>query len=97
MICFYDKFKEIFEFYDQIGIILEVEVGCIYIVFEIGFWFFFVGKVLKGVVQCVIFQDQVVCFDGVVVEGFFKGKDMFIYGVMFVIVIIIFFVLKLFS
>ncbi|KAK4671054.1 Carbamoyl-phosphate synthase [Podospora pseudoanserina] len=78
----HDKPKEIFELHDQIGTTLEVEVGRTYTVPETGPWSPFAGKVLKGAVQRVTFQDQVACLDGVAVEGSPKGKDMSTHGAM---------------
>ncbi|KAK0735784.1 hypothetical protein B0T21DRAFT_290282 [Apiosordaria backusii] len=78
----HDKPKEIFELHDQVGTSLEVEVGRTYTIPETGPWSPFAGKVLKGAVQRVTFQDQVACLDGVAVEAPPKGKDMSTHGAM---------------
>ncbi|KAK4193838.1 protein pyrABCN [Podospora australis] len=78
----HDNPKEIFELHDQVGTSLEVEVDRSYTVPETDAWSPFAGKVLKGAVQRVVFQDEVVCLDGALLPVPPRGTDMSTHGAM---------------
>nr|5NNL_A Chain A, Inactive dihydroorotase-like domain [Thermochaetoides thermophila]5NNL_B Chain B, Inactive dihydroorotase-like domain [Thermochaetoides thermophila] len=78
----HDNPKEIFELHDQVGATVEIELDRAFAVPTEGVWSPFAGKVLKGVVQRVTFQDQVACLDGVFQPIPPKGADMSTYGAL---------------
>lgn len=73
---------EIFELHDQVNTTLEVEIDRPYAVPMAKNWSPFTGKVMRGAVQRVIFQGQVVCLDGVSLPVPPKGTDMSAHGAM---------------
>lgn len=72
----HDNPKEIFELHDQIGASVEVEIDRPYTVTAGSVWSPFVGKVMRGAVQRVIFQDKTACLDGQPTHDLADGKDM---------------------
>ncbi|KAK3390429.1 hypothetical protein B0H63DRAFT_465596 [Podospora didyma] len=78
----HDKPMEIFELHDQVGASLEVEIDRPYAVPATKFWSPFAGKVMRGAVQRVTFQSQVVCLDGDLLPLPPKGNDMSTHGAM---------------
>lgn len=71
----YENPREIFELHDQVGTSIEVEIDrpC---TIPASPWSPFAGKVMRGAVRRVTFQDQVVCLDGDLLPGPPLGKDM---------------------
>jgi len=71
----YDNPREIFELHDQVGTSVEVEIDrpC---TIPTSPWSPFAGKVMRGAVRRVTFQDQVVCLDGDLLSLPPLGKDM---------------------
>jgi carbamoyl-phosphate synthase/aspartate carbamoyltransferase len=71
----HDNPKEIFELHDQVGTSVEIEIDRPYTISAGHVWSPFVGRVMRGAVQRVIFQEKTACLDGepcAVVDG----KDM---------------------
>lgn len=78
----YDNPREIFELHDQVGTSIEVEIDRPHTVEATSSWSPFAGKVLKGAVQRVTFQDQVVCLDGAILDVPPRGTDMSAHGAL---------------
>lgn len=72
----HDNPKEIFEIHDQVGASVEVEIDRPYTVAKTSVWSPFAGKVMRGAVQRVIFQDKTACLDGAPTQDAIDGKDM---------------------
>ncbi|KAI3320056.1 pyrABCN [Xylariaceae sp. AK1471] len=72
----YDNPKQIFELHEQIGTAVEVEIDRTYTVTKSASWSPFVGKVMRGAVQRVTFNEKTVCLDGDVLPISPLGKDM---------------------
>lgn len=72
----HDNPKRIFELHEQIGASVEIEVDRPYTQAAGPVWSPFVGKILRGSVQRVIFQDKTACLDGVATHETTDGKDM---------------------
>ncbi|KAM7204519.1 protein pyrABCN [Rhypophila sp. PSN 637] len=73
---------DIFELHDQVNTTLEVEIDRPYAVPMTKNWSPFTGKVMRGAVQRVTFQDHVVCLDGSPLPVPPKGTDMSTHGAM---------------
>ena len=71
----HDNPKEIFELHDQVGASVEVVIDRPYTIAQGPVWSPFVGKVMHGAVQRVIFEDKTACLDGEPSEAV-DGKDM---------------------
>lgn len=78
----HDNPVEIFELHEQPGTFVEVEIERPYTVAAGSAWSPFVGRVMRGAVQRVTFQNNLVCLDGQVVEGVSIGKDMSKHGAL---------------
>ncbi|KAH6607691.1 pyrabcn [Trichoderma cornu-damae] len=72
----YQKPMEIFELHDQVGTSIEVEVDRAYRVPPGNVWSPFEGRVMRGSVRRVTFQDATVCLDGELLPVPPGGKDM---------------------
>jgi carbamoyl-phosphate synthase / aspartate carbamoyltransferase len=72
----YDNPKRIFELHEQIGTSVEIEIDRTYTVTESTTWSPFVGKVMRGAVQRVTFNEKTACLDGDVLPIPLLGKDM---------------------
>ncbi|KAL6698020.1 bifunctional carbamoylphosphate synthase/aspartate carbamoyltransferase [Trichoderma pleuroticola] len=72
----YQNPMEIFELHDQIGTSIEVEIDRPYQVLPGSVWSPFEGRVMRGSVRRVTFQDATVCLDGELLPVPPKGKDM---------------------
>ncbi|KAI9829844.1 MAG: hypothetical protein M1819_005942 [Sarea resinae] len=72
----HDNPKKIFELHDQFGTSVEVEIDRPYVIQEGAVWSPFVGRVMRGSVQRVTFQDKTACLDGEITEDAPRGKDM---------------------
>jgi carbamoyl-phosphate synthase/aspartate carbamoyltransferase len=72
----HDNPKEIFELHDQVGATVEIEIDRPYTITAGPVWSPFVGKVMRGTVQRVIFQDKTACLDGEPCNDGVDGKDM---------------------
>ncbi|KFY69501.1 hypothetical protein V496_00178 [Pseudogymnoascus sp. VKM F-4515 (FW-2607)] len=72
----HDNPVRIFELHEQVGASVEVEIDRPYAKAAGPVWSPFVGKVLRGSVQRVIFNDKTACLDGEPCEGGPLGKDM---------------------
>ncbi|KAI9745622.1 MAG: hypothetical protein M1818_001156 [Claussenomyces sp. TS43310] len=72
----HDNPMEIFELHDQIGASVEVEIDRPYTVGAGSVWSPFIGKVMRGAVQRVIFQNKTACLDGELCEVSAIGTDM---------------------
>ena len=72
----HDSPKEIFELHDQIDTSVEIEVDRPYTFAPGTVWTPFTGRVMRGAVQRVIFQNKTACLDGVPSEDALPGKDM---------------------
>ncbi|KFY21655.1 hypothetical protein V491_02953, partial [Pseudogymnoascus sp. VKM F-3775] len=72
----HDNPVRIFELHEQVGASVEVEIDRPYAKTASPVWSPFVGKVLRGSVQRVIFNDKTACLDGEPCEGGPQGKDM---------------------
>ncbi|RAL63977.1 hypothetical protein DID88_003165 [Monilinia fructigena] len=72
----HDNPKEIFEIHDQVGASVEIEIDRPYTVKQGAVWSPLVGKVARGAVQRVIFQDKTACLDGLPTHDAIDGKDM---------------------
>jgi carbamoyl-phosphate synthase / aspartate carbamoyltransferase len=71
----HDNPKEIFELHDQFGASVEIVIDRPYTINQGSVWSPFVGKVMHGAVQRVIFEDKTACLDGEPCEKV-DGKDM---------------------
>lgn len=72
----HDNPKEIFELHDQVGASVEIEIDRPYIIAPSLVWSPFTGKVMRGAVQRVMFQEKTACLDGEPCHDGFDGKDM---------------------
>lgn len=72
----YDNPKRIFELHEQLDTSVEVELDRNYTVPQSTSWSPFVGKVMRGAVQRVTFNEKTVCLDGGVLPISPLGKDM---------------------
>ncbi|KFZ25371.1 hypothetical protein V502_00156 [Pseudogymnoascus sp. VKM F-4520 (FW-2644)] len=72
----HDNPVRIFELHEQVGASVEVEIDRPYAKAASPVWSPFVGKILRGSVQRVIFNDKTACLDGEPCEGGAQGKDM---------------------
>ena len=72
----HDNPKEIFELHDQIGASVEVEIDRPYTIATTSIWSPFAGKIMRGAVQRVIFQEKTACLDGEPCYDGVDGKDM---------------------
>ena len=68
--------KLIFELHDQPGTSVEVELDRLHTMEATPAWSPIAGRVLRGSVQRVTFQDQTVCLDGELLRQASFGKDM---------------------
>lgn len=71
----YENPKKIFELHDQVDSSVEIEVDRSY-VYQSPSWSPFNGKVMKGAIQRVIFQDKTSCLDNELTSDAAKGTDM---------------------
>ena len=78
----HDKPMEIFELHDQVGTSVEVEMNRPYTLPSGGPWSPFAGRTMRGAVQRVTFQDELVCLDGEVLPVTPQGKDMSTHGAL---------------
>ncbi|KAL1864266.1 hypothetical protein VTK73DRAFT_6067 [Phialemonium thermophilum] len=76
----HDRPVEIFELHEQAGASVEVEVDRPNVVPPTEVWSPFAGKVMRGAVRRVTFQDKVVCLDGALLDGAPLGQDMSTHG-----------------
>ena len=72
----HDNPKRIFELHDQVGTSVEVEIDRPYVLQPGPSWSPFVGRIMKGAVQRVNFQEKTSCLDGSLMIDAAKGKDM---------------------
>jgi carbamoyl-phosphate synthase / aspartate carbamoyltransferase len=72
----HDNPKEIFELHDQVGASVEIEIDRPYTNPSSSVWSPIVGRVMRGAVQRVIFQDKTACLDGEPCFDGVDGKDM---------------------
>jgi carbamoyl-phosphate synthase/aspartate carbamoyltransferase len=72
----HDNPMEIFELHDQVGASVEIEIDRPYTISAGAVWSPFVGKVMRGAVQRVIFKDKTACLDGELCHDIPQGKDM---------------------
>ena len=72
----HDNPKEIFELHDQMGASAEVEIDRPYTIAATPVWSPFAGKIMRGAVQRVIFQEKTACLDGEPCCDGVDGKDM---------------------
>jgi carbamoyl-phosphate synthase/aspartate carbamoyltransferase len=72
----HDNPKEIFELHDQVGASVEIEIDRAYTVATGTIWSPFAGRVMRGAVQRVIFQNKTACLDGEPIHDMADGKDM---------------------
>ncbi|KAL1874497.1 Carbamoyl-phosphate synthase [Diaporthe australafricana] len=77
----HDNPVEIFELHDQSGTFVEVEIERPSTVSAAG-WSPFAGRVMRGAVQRITFQNKLVCLDGQILEGSAIGKDMSRHGAL---------------
>ncbi|KAK6853545.1 URA2-multifunctional pyrimidine biosynthesis [Apiospora arundinis] len=79
----YDNPKQIFELHEQVGTVVEVEIDRPYTVpTSSKSWSPFAGRVMRGAVQRVTFNDETVCLDGAMLPIAPLGKDMSTHGSM---------------
>lgn len=78
----YDNPKEIFELHEQVGTSVEVEIDRPWVVPAGPRWSPFAGKVMRGAVERVVFQDKTVCLDGELLQIPAQGTDMSSHGAM---------------
>lgn len=78
----HDNPVEIFELHDQTGTFVEVEIERPSTVPAAAGWSPFAGRVMRGAVQRITFQDRLVCLDGQILEGAAIGKDMSRHGAL---------------
>ena len=72
----HDNPKEIFELHDQVGASVEIEIDRPYAISAGPVWSPFVGRVMRGAVQRVMFQEKTACLDGAPFLDITDGKDM---------------------
>ncbi|KAI1175084.1 pyrABCN [Nemania sp. FL0916] len=72
----YDNPKKIFELHEQMGTSIEVELERTYTVTKSCSSSPFMGKIMRGAVQRVTFNENTVCLDGSVLPMPPLGKDM---------------------
>ena len=72
----HDNPKAIFELHEQPGTSIEVEIDRPYVLQPSNVWSPFTGKLLKGSIQRVKFQDRTACLDGEMMQDASLGKDM---------------------
>ncbi|KAL8338783.1 hypothetical protein RB601_006194 [Gaeumannomyces tritici] len=72
----HDNPMEIFELHEQLGTSVEVEMNRPYTVPTRSEWSPFAGRMMRGSVQRVTFDDKVVCLDGQTLKVAPLGKDM---------------------
>ena len=72
----HDNPKTIFELHEQDGTTIEVETDRPYVYQAGDVWSPFIGKIMRGAVQRVVFQDQTACLDGELAMDGPKGKNM---------------------
>ncbi|KAH8764396.1 hypothetical protein F5883DRAFT_645917 [Diaporthe sp. PMI_573] len=78
----HDNPVEIFELHDQAGTFVEVEIERPSTVSSTAGWSPFAGRVMRGAVQRITFQNRLVCLDGQILEGPTIGKDMSRHGAL---------------
>lgn len=78
----HDNPVEIFELHEQPGTFVEVEIERPSAVPSGASWSPFAGRVMRGAVQRVIFQDKLACLDGQILEESSIGKDMSRHGAL---------------
>ncbi|KAI1814319.1 pyrABCN [Poronia punctata] len=78
----YDNPKRIFELHEQMGTTVEVEIDRTYTVAESASWSPFVGRVMRGAVQRVTFNEATVCLDGDLLPISPLGKDMSAHNIL---------------
>ncbi|KUI56855.1 Protein pyrABCN [Cytospora mali] len=78
----HDNPVSIFELHEQAGTFVEVEIERPYTVPSGPDWSPFAGRVMRGAVQRITFQNSLVCLDGQILEGATIGKDMSRHGAM---------------
>jgi carbamoyl-phosphate synthase/aspartate carbamoyltransferase len=66
----------IFELHEQVGASVEIEIDRGYLKTAGPVWSPFVGKIMRGSVQRVIFNDKTACLDGEPCVDGPEGKDM---------------------
>ncbi|KAJ2907382.1 hypothetical protein MKZ38_003239 [Zalerion maritima] len=74
----YDNPKEIFELHEQVGTSVEAEMGRPWTVSTGPF----AGRVLRGAVDRVVFQEKTICLDGELLAIPPQGVDMSTHGAM---------------
>lgn len=72
----HDNPVRIFELHEQASASVEIEIDRPYPKIAGPVWSPFVGKIMRGSVQRVIFNDKTACLDGELSEGGPQGKDM---------------------
>ena len=73
----HDNPKQIFpELHDQMGASAEVEIDRPYTIAATPVWSPFAGKIMRGAVQRVVFQEKTACLDGEPCYDGVDGKDM---------------------
>ncbi|KAI2635438.1 pyrABCN [Xylaria nigripes] len=72
----YDNPKQIFELHEQLGTSIEVELDRSLTVPKSASWSPFEGKVIRGAVRRVTFNEKTVCLDGDTLSIPPFGKDM---------------------
>ncbi|KAH7035604.1 uncharacterized protein B0I36DRAFT_360945 [Microdochium trichocladiopsis] len=72
----YDNPKQIFELHEQVGTSIEVEVDRAYALAPKAHWSPFTGRILRGAVQRVTFENKTVCLDGKALPISAMGQDM---------------------
>jgi len=72
----HDNPIKIFELHEQLGASVEVEIDRPYTAPAAPVWSPFVGRVMHGAVQRVIFREKTVCLDGDLRYDSADGKDM---------------------
>ena len=72
----HDNPKEIFELHDQVGASVEIEFDRRYTIAPSPIWSPFVGRVMRGAVQRVMFLEKTACLDGAPFLDISDGKDM---------------------
>jgi carbamoyl-phosphate synthase/aspartate carbamoyltransferase len=72
----YTNPMEIFELHEQSGTTIEAEIDRPYTLAPGSFWSPFEGRLMRGSVQRVTFQNTTVCLDGEVLHVSPQGKDM---------------------
>ncbi|KAI1828137.1 pyrABCN [Xylaria intraflava] len=72
----YDNPKQIFELHEQLGTSVEVELDRNLTVPKSASWSPFEGKVIRGAVRRVIFNEKTTCLDGDILPMSPLGKDM---------------------